>query len=70
LNDQLPQELRIPGTFKLREELAEELLAMLSGSKTAVEALESAQQRWMAIIGADRDAIKREYQFSLGLKEQ
>lgn len=70
LNDQLPQELRIAGAFKLRAELADELLAMLNGSKSPVAALEAAQKRWRAMIEPNRDAVKLEYQLSLGLKER
>ncbi len=70
LNDQLPQELRIPGAFELRAELAEELLAMLNGSKSPVAALEAAQKRWLVVIEPKREEMKHEYQLSLGLKEK
>ncbi len=69
-NDQLPQEPRMPGAHEMRMKLADELLAMLSGSKNPDQSLSDAQRGWEAMLGSNRDAIKLHYQQSLGLKDE
>lgn len=67
LNDQLPQELRIPQAHAMRVALADQLLLFLQGDETAPAALRDASDQWMRLITADRDRFKLEYKRSLGL---
>ena len=67
-NGTMPNELRLPRTEDYRAALAESLVTVVSGEKSAKEALEAAADAWQKITEAQGRVLQRsEYERSLGL---
>ncbi len=66
-SDSLPAEPRLPASPAYRAALAEELVELLSGKKTAKQAMADAAQSWSEITAAAGATQRGEYEKSLGL---
>jgi hypothetical protein len=62
-------EPRMPGCSSLRNSLAEQLLEMLQGKKSAPSAMQSAADNWNKFSLADSTKFKQNYLISLGLTQ-